>query len=236
MNIKAAALFFLLAFTTGLFAQEIVTADNYLSQVSQVYSGFRDYEAQIAIKTGNNTQAGAISHKAPSFLRIDFSSPPEQALVFNGEELLVYLPDMRAVLSQTVASRSGGNAMTQAGGGAGLATSEGLAMMRRNYAAAYVSGPDPIPLDETPSGSQEMVIKLRLTRRFSGGFRQLTLSINPDTKYIRRIEGQTTAGAQVAFDFTGIKVNQGIPEQRFIYTAPANANQYNNFLTRDAEQ
>jgi outer membrane lipoprotein-sorting protein len=80
------------------------------------------------------------------------------------------------------------------------------------------------------------VVKLRLTRRsISEGFREIILHINPDTKLIRRIEGRTIAEGLVQFDFTNVKVNQGIPEQRFIYDSPASANVYNNFLFRDAD-
>jgi outer membrane lipoprotein-sorting protein len=64
------------------------------------------------------------------------------------------------------------------------------------------------------------------------GYRQVILSVNPDTKYIRRMEG-TTAGGTVTFDFTDIHPNIGIPELRFTYDSPASANVYNDFLFRD---
>jgi outer membrane lipoprotein-sorting protein len=80
-----------------------------------------------------------------------------------------------------------------------------------------------------------MVVKLRLARRsVSEGFREIILNVNPTTRLIRRIEGRTIADVLVRFDFSNIKVNQGIPEQRFIYDSPASANNYNNFLFRDA--
>jgi outer membrane lipoprotein-sorting protein len=212
----------LAAGAVALAGQEIVTAERYLEQVSQVYAGFKDYEANIVIRQGGADQSGVISHRLPSFLRIDFSSPANQVLVFIGDALHVYLPEYRAVLTQSVNGA--------AAGGAGLATAAGLALMRRNYAAAYVTGPEPTPLD----GGGQMAVKLRLTRRFgSEGFRELTLSIDPTTRYIRRIEGITVTNSQVRFDFSNIKTNQGIPEQRFLYDLPANANQYNNFLLRD---
>ena len=81
-----------------------------------------------------------------------------------------------------------------------------------------------------------MVVKLRLTRRLaSEGFRELILSINPETLLIRRIEGTTLAGALVRFDFLNIRTNLGIPELRFVYDSPASANMYNNFLFRDSD-
>jgi outer membrane lipoprotein-sorting protein len=80
------------------------------------------------------------------------------------------------------------------------------------------------------------VVKLRLTRRsVVEGFREIVLSIDPETLLIRRIEGRTIADALVRFDFSNIKTNLGIPEGRFIYDSPASANVYNNFMFKETE-
>ena len=106
-------------------------------------------------------------------------------------------------------------------------------MLRNNFSPAYLTGPNPEPLD---SGSSERVIKLRLTRRFtSEGFREIILSINPETRMIRRIEGRTIAEVDIRIDFTSIRTNVGVPEARFAYDNPPNANMYNNFLFRDTD-
>jgi len=221
VNYKGVSLFFLLVLNAGfIFGQEIVTAERYLEMVSDRYSTIRDYEANITIRSGNSDMVGFVSHLAPSFLRIDFSRPAEQVIVFNGESLVIYLPEFRAVLNQNIRSS-----------GAGMASSQGLSLLRRNYVSSFVTGPNPESLD---AGSTERVVKLRLTRRSSSeGFREIILSINPDTKLIRRIEGRTIAEGEVRFDFTSIRTNQGVPAQRFVYDAPGSANMYNNFLFRD---
>ena len=224
MNNRGISLFFLLVLISGfIFGQEIVTAEMYMERVSDRYSTVRDYEANITIRSGNSDMTGFVSHLSPSFLRIDFSRPAEQVIVYNGEILTIYLPEYRAVLNQTInqGRRSG----------AGLASSQGLSMLRRNYVSSFVTGPTPEPLD---SGSTERVVKLRLTRRSAAeGFREIILSINPDTLLIRRIEGRTIAEGELRFDFTNIRTNQGIPEQRFVYDSPGSANMYNNFLFRE---
>jgi outer membrane lipoprotein-sorting protein len=209
-----------------LCAQEIVTAERYLESVSEVYGRVRDYEARVTIRSGTTNMRGALSFLSPSFLRIDFTEPAEQVIVFNGELLTVYLPGQRAVLSQAVTpSRRTGAA------GASMASAQGLILLRRNYIPSFVSGPAPVPLDE---GSEELVIKLRLVRRsVSEGFRELVLSVNPETRLIRRIEGRTIADGNVRFDFMDVKTNLGIPEGRFIYDSPASAYMYNDFLFRD---
>jgi outer membrane lipoprotein-sorting protein len=209
-------------------AQEIVTAERYLLSVSDFYGGIRDYEARVAIRADSTDMRGNLSFLSPSFLRIDFTEPTEQVIVFNGELLTVYLPRQRVVLNQNITpSRRSGAA------GASLASAQGLILLRRNYIPSFVSGPSPVPLED---GSTEQVVKLRLTRRFiSEGFREIILSVNPDTLFIRRMEGVTIADGRLRFDFMDVKTNQGIPEGRFIYDSPASANLYNNFLFRDNE-
>ena len=224
------ALLILLSTVFSVFAQEIVTAEKYLESVSERYANVKDYEAQVTIRSGSTDMNGTLSFLNPNLLRIDFARPTEQVLVFNGELLTVYIPDLRAVLNQTVSPirRSGSPA-----GGASLASAQGLQLLRRGYVPTFITGPDPVALDER---ERELVVKLRLTRRIaSEGFREIILSISPETFLIRRIEGRTIADALVRFDFTGIRTNIGIPEQRFVYDSPATANLYNNFLFRDSD-
>jgi outer membrane lipoprotein-sorting protein len=207
------------------FGQEIITGIKYLEMVSDTYGVIKDYEANIVIRSGNSEMTGKVSHLTPSFLLIEFSSPADQVIVFNGDLLTIYLPEYRAVLNQNInkSRRSVGQ----------FASAQGLIMLRRGYVPSFVTGPNPEPLD---ANSKERVVKLRLTRSsVSEGFREIILNIDPDSKLIRRIEGQPITGSTVRFDFTNIKINQGIPEQRFIYDSPASANMYNNFLFKDSD-
>jgi outer membrane lipoprotein-sorting protein len=222
-----AILIFSIAPAADTGAQEIITADRYMEIVAGHYATVMDYEAQITIQSGTSEMTGQLSFLNPSFLRIDFTRPAEQVICFNGELLTVYVPEYRVTLNQEVSGRS------QAATGASLASAQGLTLLRRNFVPSFVSGPDPVPLDE---GSPEMVVKLRLTRRtLSEGYREIILSVDPDTLLIRRIEGRTIADVLVRFDFLTIKTNLGIPPGRFIYDSPASANVVNNFLFRDTE-
>jgi Outer membrane lipoprotein-sorting protein len=215
--------FILMSFLTHLFGQEIVTAEKYLEIVSEHYSTIRDYEATITIRSGNTDMSGNVSYLSPSFMRIDFTRPSGQVIVFNGDALIVYLPEFRAVLNQNINRRPGAS-------GAGLASSQGLSLLKRNYVSSFVTGPTPEPLD-----TGERVVNLRLTRRsVSEGFREIVLSINPETKLIRRIVGRTIGETELRFDFTNIRLNVGIPEARFAYETPPSANMYDNFLFRDS--
>jgi outer membrane lipoprotein-sorting protein len=220
---KKGLFFAFLLIISGFFAlegQEILTAGKYLEQVSDFYSSLRDYAAQISIQNGSTRMNGTLYHRSPYFLRIDFAGG--QIILYNGEALLVYLPGDGAILNQSAGDPEAAN----------LATSRGLTLLIRNYIPAYAVGPDPVPLDE---GSAERVIRLKLARRSpSEGFREITLDINPDTKLIRRITGRTSTDTTVRFDFTGIRLNQGIPASRFVFDAPAATTMYDNFLFKDS--
>jgi len=218
-------LFFISLFCfSPVFGQEIITAENYLQMVSETYTNIRDYEAAVTLRSGSTDMVGRASYLQPCFMRIDFTRPADQVIVFNGDVLIIYLPEYRAVLNQDIKRKPGAS-------GVGVASAQGLSLLRRNYVSSFVTGPNPEPLD---AGSGERVVKLRLTRRTaSEGFREIILSINPTTKLIRRVEGRTIGESELRLDFTNIRTNIGIPEARFAYDTPPSANMYNNFLFRD---
>lgn len=216
----AIAAFLVLAAAAG--AQEIVTAEQFFAKVSDKYAGVEDYEASIAISNAGQPMTGKLYFKSPSLLRIDFSQPPEQVIVFDGDRLVVYIPQYRAVLQQ----ETGGAGL--GAGAASLASREGLSMMKRNYTIAWESTPQASALDQS---SPEKVFKLLLSRKtVSEGFKTIRVSVSESTLLIRRIEGWTVANERIAFDFSAIRLNQSVPATRFIYDAPASANVYNNFL------
>lgn len=212
-----------------LTAEEIMlTAGAFFQSVSEFYGTITDYEANMGITTGSSSMEAKVSFKRPNLLRIDFSNPATQVILFNGNQLTIYLPGSSAVLTQTVSNDA--NTST----GANLATPQGLTLMNRYYTIAYVSDKKIMPLDDpekVKNPSDVMVVKLLLTRKNSTeGFRTITLSINPDTKLIRRVEAVTTSNENFVFDFTNYALNQRIPDARFIYDSPGSANTYSNFL------
>ena len=214
------ATFFLVCLCAPIFAQTITTAGDYFKTVSDFYASIRDYEASMDVSMGSRQMQACVSFKRPDLLRIDFSKPAEQVILFNGDLLTIYLPGASAVLQQSVQSSSAG--------GASLATSQGLSLMSRYYTIKYEIGQEPVALDDT---SDERVIKLVLDRRnTTEAFRSIRIAINAETKLIRRIAATTPQGEEYVFTFSDYKVNQDIPDQRFIYDPPSSANVYNDFL------
>lgn len=207
-------------FSMLLHAQGILTASSFFKSVSENYSTIKDYEADVDIKTSKSNMSGHLSYKNPNLLRIDFSSPEDQVICFNGDLLTIYLPGSAAILNQGVDNSNNT--------GANLATSQGLSLLSRYYSPAYETGQEAVPLDD---GSEEMVVKLILRRRnMSEAFSSIRMSVSPSSMLIRRIMATTPQGETFTFDFKNYVINNGISDQRFIYDPPASANNYNNFL------
>jgi outer membrane lipoprotein-sorting protein len=97
--------------------------------------------------------------------------------------------------------------------------------MQRNYSVGYQTGAAPVPLD---SGSKEMVTKLSLTSRGASSFSKLVVSVKDNL--IRRIEGTQGNGDAIVLDFANIRVNQGVPQSRFDYSGPPDANVISDWL------
>ena len=217
---KKIFIFGALLFVSTVFAQSITTASAYFKTISEYYGSIKDYEVDFEIKVDKEESAGKLSYKAPDLVRMDYTNPEEQVIVFNGSMLTIYLPGSNAILQQDV-NTSGNNANS-------LATPQGLALLSRYYTVAYETSQNAEPLD---ADSDEMVIKFMLTRKTaSEAFRSIKICVNEQTKLIRRVEAVTPKGENFVFDFYDYKLNQNITDQRFIYDAPSSANNYNNFL------
>lgn len=205
------------------YAQEerIVTANEFLNHVSAQYGSIDDYEANVTITKGKEKMTGILYYKTPSLLRINFNNPKEQVLVVDKEKLVIYIPKYRVIMQQKLKKKKGGVS------GAGMASREGLKILKQNYTVAYLESPNYVPLDD---GSEEMVKKLKFVWRTADeGFRQLIMSVGEDN-LIRRMVCVTADYTEMQFDFTDIKLNEGIPDTRFEYDSPASANVFENFL------
>lgn len=207
-----------LAGTTGLAAQEITTATSFFNAVAERYAGVRDFSADVTMQIDDTKMSGKLEYKRPSRLRVDFTQPDKQVIVSDGQVLKVYIPRYDVTLLQQFDSGAGS---------VGMASQEGLALLRKGFNIAYKTGPAAVPLD---GSSGEQVTKLLLTwKNTNQGFREIELSVTQG-RFIRRITGITADHKKVRIDYTGLQVNQGIPDTRFDYDSPASSNTYDNFL------
>ena len=204
----------------GLFAQQILTANEFFDNVAANYATIEDYVATVAWSDESAAMRGELTYKRPNLIRIDFTDPEDQVLVSNGETLMVYVPAYNVVLQQELREP------VEAAPG-GIATEEGLALMRRNYNIAYLEGPEPVPLSED---SEVFVTQLRLDRKqATEGFRQLVLSVD-EAGYIRRIDATKVDWEEVRMELSDIRINQRISDQVFEEDPDPAASVNENFL------
>lgn len=228
MKKKIVFTLFVLSMAITVFCQSITTANVFFAGMSERYGALSNYSADLTISIGTGSRAQTMSaviyFKRPNRLRIDFVRPKEQVILFTGDTLTIYVPAYRMVLSQTIEKNSSAQA-------ANLATPQGLSLLKRSYTIAYETGAAPRPLTE---GSAERAVVLTLNRRSAlETFRNLRLFVSPETKLIRRIEAWPISGSKITFDFYHYRLNAGIPDARFLYDMPPNADMLNNFLLEE---
>lgn len=208
-------------FSATLFAQNITTASAYFKTISEYYGTLKDYEVEFELKINKKEYEGNLSYKSPNLLRLDYTKPANQVICYNGDSLIVYIPDPEAVLQQEVSSQTGVPSVS-------TPTPQSLALMTRYYTVAYETGQRAVPLE---AGSNEMVVKFILSQKnTSEAFKYIKIAVSEGTKLIRRIEAVTPKGEVFIFNFYEYKLNTGISAQRFVYDPPSSANVYGNFL------
>lgn len=202
------------------FAQDITTVDEYFDGISKKYGNITDYKANIVITQDKSVMKGTIFYRNPNLVRIEFSDPAGQVINVDGSKLIVYLPEHSVILEQDLPKRSKASLDM-------LANAQGLTYLRNNYKAAFVTGPEPVYLED---GSAEKVVKVKFLWRASAeGYREIVVSFTQDG-LIRRMKGVTATNVEIQFDFTSVRINQGIVEEKFKYTPPPSAYTHENFL------
>jgi outer membrane lipoprotein-sorting protein len=210
---------FILALSPTLVSQEIVTGADFFNRVAQNYANIQDYIAEFEMIIDDTLMSGTIFFKDPNKMRIDFTDPEDQVLVSDGEILQVYVDEYDVTLTQSLNPASN----------PGVASSDGLVLLRQNYQIAFKNSPDPEPLVEGDASS-ELVYKLFLTwRNTAQGFREIEIAVTPDL-LIRRMTAVTADRRDVQFSFNDIQINQNIPDARFEYDSPPSSNNFDNFL------
>lgn len=235
-------------------ARELVTATMFFEDVARTYAAIQDYQANVVIATrrigrtaDDGTQAGqkwcgseqhevelsrmegVLSFKHPDLLRIDFTRPAGQVMVSNGEVLTIYIPALDYIIEQSLTA-----AATPAAASLPNPTASvlGLRFLRANYGIAYERGPDPVPLGDE-SGQQ--VVRLLLERRVpEEAFDTIEVAVGEDD-LIRCIVGQYRSGDRVAIEFRALRTDRSIPDARFRYEPPPDANVYRDLLLGEAD-
>jgi outer membrane lipoprotein-sorting protein len=232
-------------------APELVTAQAFFEEVARKYAEIEDYQANVVlahrrlqpVEDDNDADTsgsafreielsrmeGALSFKRPDLLRIDFTVPAGQVLVSNGELLTIYIPALDYIIEQRLAAAATPAAESLS---AGLTAAMGLRFLRYNYAIRYDEGPDPVALGD---GSGQHVVRLVLERRVpEEAFETIEVAVDAD-KLIRCIVGEYRSGDRIAIEFRAARTDRSIPDARFQYESPPDANVYRDILFGEAD-
>lgn len=230
-------------------ARDLVTATAFFEDVARRYKAIEDYQANVVIATRRigrvtddgaqsgvtwcgserrevelSRMEGALSFKRPDLLRIDFAVPAGQVLVSNGELLTVYIPALDYIIEQRLTAAATPAAASLS---SSVASVLGLRFLRANYGIAYEKGPDPVPLGD---GSGQQVVRLLLERRVpEEAFETIEVAVG-ENRLMRCIVGEYRSGDRVAVEFRAVRTDQSIPDARFQYDPPPDANVYRDLL------
>ena len=150
-------------------------------------------------------------------------------MVSDSELLTVYLPEFNLIIEQRLDELApGANASLPTD----LTPMIGLGFLRANYAISYELGPDPVPLGD---GSGQQVVRLILERQVpEEKFETIEVAVGKD-KLIRSIVGEYRSGDRWTIEFRSVRTNRSIPNARFQYEVPPDANVYRDVLSGPRE-
>lgn len=154
----------------------------------------RDQDGEVV-----EENSGSFAIKRPGLLRWHIEEPFEQLLVSDGETLWVYDPDLEQVTISPVDQQMQQNSA--------LLLSSDLAEIRANYRVEDVRSEDGRKLFS--------LVPLQVDHAFE----KLTLIFEGE-----RMSGwelDTALGERSTFNFSGLRVNQSIPDQEFEFEPPA---------------
>lgn len=209
-------------FASTLAFSQIVTASSYFNEVSDFYAGLITYRCELSVDSDGRKMQGHVIYCRPQTVRVNFTSPRGQSLMFDGSMLQIYLPSQQTVLQQSVSMATSDDSEI---------SPRGLTLFKRYYTIAFETSATPVPLDE---GSSVKVVNLMLYRRAaSEAFESIKLSIDANSKLIRRVVATTPQGKVYRFDLSGYQLNVRITDQDLEYNPPASVNAYNNFLFQE---
>ncbi len=211
-----------LLFASTLAFSQIVTASSYFNDVSDYYAKLNTYRCEIEVDSDGRAMKGNLVYSRPQFIKVSFNVKGGQILLFDGTTLQLYLPGQETLLQQPINEKTADDASI---------SPRGLTLFKRYYTIAFETDATPVPLDE---GSDVKVVNIMLYRRASSeAFESIKLSIDSESKLIRRVVATTPQGGVYRFDMKNYRLNVPVSNGEFYFEPPAYITSYNNFLFQE---
>jgi outer membrane lipoprotein-sorting protein len=184
-----------------------ITADELLARVNARYKALRDFRADVVVTTSSpfmgetSSSAGVLYAGQPNLVRVEFSSPTEQTVVFDGKYMYVYAPGGAQVLRYA---------------SPGISYLANLALALDNLSRDY----DVELAAET--GERAYELHLRAKNR-STPFPEIRIWIDRERLVALRSDFYDAAGNRTSYHFSGYKFNLGLPASTFTFQLPPGA-------------
>jgi outer membrane lipoprotein-sorting protein len=184
-----------------------ITADELLARVSARYKTFKDFRADVVVTTSSpfmgetSSSAGVLYAGQPNRVRVEFSSPTEQTVVFDGKYMYVYAPGATQVLRYA---------------SPGISYLANLPLALDNLSSDY----DVELAAETGGRAYELHLSAQ-TR--ATPFPEIRLWIDRERLVALRSDFYDAAGNRTSYHFSGYKFNLGLPASTFTFQLPPGA-------------
>jgi len=207
---------------SGANSLRITSVNDVKKLMEQTFDAMEDYTARLTWVNGKAEYYGTIQYKKANRFRIDFEEPEDQVIVSNGELLYIYIPYLKVVIQQS---------LTEATESSILATTSqaGYAKLFDDYSFSFSGSSGLQPFRETRAYHLKLYQK-----RSQVGFKSMDLWISEDG-YILQSAGVSPNGAEVRLAFSGIEVNQELPDYIFEFEVPADAQIMRNTIVPFSE-
>lgn len=206
-----AALFVVLASgAPALMAAPEPAVEDVVAKVQAQYDragGFKAYfrqESRLKGGSQSDTAEGWVYFKRPLRMRWQYEKPPEQKkeVISDGSQVFMYIPQdgvamvypLNRVLKSDLVLRF----------------FSGIAQVRQDFQMAWVRPPRP---------GQMYLIQLTPLKP-QAELTRLTLTVNPETYQVERLEFTNALGEETAFLFTRVQLDYQVPANFFLFTPP----------------
>jgi outer membrane lipoprotein-sorting protein len=183
------------------------SADELLARVSKRYEALEDFQAGVVVTTSSpslgetSSSAGVLYARQPNLVRVEFSSPTEQTVLFDGRYMYSYAPGSPQVLRYASAGIS--------------------YLANMPLALEYLSSDYDIELAAETGGR---TYELRLEAKTEPTpFPEIRLWVDRERLVAARVDFYDAAGNCTSYRFSGYKFNPGLPANTFTFQLPPGA-------------
>ena len=181
-----------------------------------------DFKISVINKNRSKVSAGTAYFQSPGMINFTFSSPFGDKIISNGRTMWVYIKRMNAVGIQELDYKKKGKSIYE------TSSYDGLVALFRRYHYQFKDQNQP----ETIEGKKYYVLKLN-EKTASGGFSDMLLYVDSETKLIDRIDAFSESGRKVTLKFTNIAMNPELKQSLFRFRVEGNIKTLENPLTTE---